>query len=262
MKRTSLINLISLSLVVLLFTACQSKDNFTGREYMPDMAHSIAYEANQNTYYILNHWGTKEEYQKFVQPRTPQNGTVAYGRSKDEVRANSELTYPRYAFENTEEDRTKATELINYNPLKPKDKADFDKVLGHGKELYEIFCSSCHGKEGNGNGKLYELGVYPAAPANFLSDQFLTSNDGRYYHAIMYGKNVMLSHADKLSHDERWKVIHYIRSLQAAKTGVEYSLEAARGEKSAKPEAMSDEKKDDKKADKKDEKKDDKKGQK
>jgi hypothetical protein len=74
----------------------------------------------------------------------------------------------------------------------------------------------------------------------------------------MYGKNVMLSHADKLTHDERWKVIHYIRSLQSAKTKVEYSLEVARGEKSAKPEAKSD----DKQTDKKDEKKDDKKGQK
>jgi len=254
MKRTSIINLISLSLIVLLFAACQSKDNFTGREYMPDMAHSIAYEANQNTYYMFNHWGTKEEYQKFVQPRTPQAGTVAYGRSKEEVRANSELTYPRYAFANTEEDRTKATEMISSNPLKPKDKADFEKVLAQGKEHYEIYCSSCHGKAGDGNGKLYELGVYPAAPANFLSDQFLTSNEGRFYHAIMYGKNVMLSHADKLSHDERWQVIHYIRSLQAAKTGVEYTLEAARGEKSIKPEVKAE--------DKKEVKKDDKKGQK
>jgi len=255
MKRSSLINLLSFATIVLLFSACLSKDNFTGREYMPDMAHSIAYEANQNTYYLFNHWGSKEDYQKFVQPRTPQDGTVAFGRSKDAVRSNSPLTYPRYAFANTEEERTKATEMITSNPLKPTDKADFDKVLAQGKELYEIYCVSCHGKAGDGNGKLYELGVYPAAPANFLSDQFLTANDGRFYHAIMYGKNVMLSHADKLSHDERWAVIHYIRSLQGTKTGVEYSLEQANGQKVNKPENKEGEdKKDAAKVEKKDDK--------
>ena len=251
MKRRSIINLLTISALVLLFAACQSKDNFTGREYMPYMAHSIAYEANQNTYYMFNHWGTKDDYQKFVQPRTPQDGTVAYGRSKIVDSLKNDLTYPRYAFANTEEDRTKATEMITSNALKPKNAAELEKVLGHGKELYEIYCSSCNGKAGDGNGKLYELGVYPAAPANFMSDQFLSSNDGRYYHAIMYGKNVMLAHADKLSHDERWKVIHYIRSMQAAKSGADYSLEASRGEKSIKPEVKKEEKKDDKMDEKK-----------
>jgi hypothetical protein len=39
----------------------------------------------------------------------------------------------------------------------------------------------------------------------------------------MYGKNVMGSYADKLSFEERWEVIHYIRSLQAKSKNLEYS---------------------------------------
>lgn len=218
---------------------------------MPDMAHSIAYEANQNTFYILNHWGSKDDYQKFVQPRTPQTGTVAYARTKIADSLKNDLTYPRYAFANTEEERTKASEMITSNALKPKNAAELEKVLGHGKELYEIFCTSCHGKEGDGNGKLYELGAYPAAPANLMSDNLISSNDGRYYHALMHGKNVMLSHADKLNHDERWKVIHYIRSMQAAKSGADYTLEVSRGAKQAKPEVKKEEKVDKKKDEKK-----------
>jgi mono/diheme cytochrome c family protein len=245
MKRSSLTYLIALVSAAVLMTACQPGGEFTGREYMPDMAHSIAYEANQSNYYSFNHWGGKEDYDKFIQPRTPENGTVAYGRSKENVRANSPLTYPRYAFVNTEEDRAKATEMITSNPLIPANEADLEKVLSKGKELYEIYCGSCHGKAGDGNGKLYEIGVYPAAPANFLSDQFLTSSEGRFYHGIMYGKNVMLSHADKLSHDERWMVIHYIRTLQAAKTGTEYNLEAAQGKKTVKAEEKAEDKKED-----------------
>lgn len=251
MKRTRNISFLSLAALIVMLSGCQSKDNFTGREYMPDMAHSIAYEANQNTYYQFNHWGSKEDYNSFVQPRRPQTGTVAYGRTKIVDSLKNDLTYPVYAFANNEDERKKATEMIVSNPLKPRNIAELESQLAHGKELYEIYCSSCHGKAGDGNGKLHESGVYLAKPANFMSDDLINSNNGRYYHAIMYGKNVMLSHADKLSHDERWKVIHYIRSLQAAKAGVEYNLEAARGEKSIKPEAKKDEKKEEKKDEKK-----------
>jgi len=211
----------------LILVSCKSEGEFTGREYMPDMAHSIAYEANQYTYYSLNHWGGMEEYLKFVQPRIPVSGTVAFGRSKEAVRANSIYTYPVYAFENSDTGRTEAIKLITDNPFKVSSSEDLEKVLTQGKELYDIYCSSCHGKEGDGNGQLYASGVYPAAPANYLKDEFIDASNGRYYHAIMYGKGVMLSHADKLSHDERWMVIHYIRSLQAPKRGAEYNVEVA-----------------------------------
>ncbi len=223
---------------------------------MPDMAHSIAYEANLNTYYSLNHWGGEEAYDAFVQPRTPETGTIAYGRSKENVRINSPYTYPVYAFYNSEKEREKASELILENPLKPKDAAELEKVLGQGKDLYNIYCSSCHGKEGDGNGQLYATGVYLAAPKNLLLPEMVESNEGRYYHAIMFGKNAMLSHADKLSHEERWLVIHYVRSLQAAKAGTEYNLEAANAPKGGKkPEAKEEAKKDDKKEAGKDAKK-------
>lgn len=43
----------------------------------------------------------------------------------------------------------------------------------------------------------------------------------------MYGKNVMGGYSDKLSYQERWEVIHYIRSLQAKVRGVTYGEAAA-----------------------------------
>ena len=66
-------------------------------------------------------------------------------------------------------------------------------------------------------------GKYPAAPANFLLEEHLSASNGRYYHAIMYGKNVMGAYKDKLSFEERWNVIHYIRSLQAKELKLEYN---------------------------------------
>ena len=56
------------------------------------------------------------------------------------------------------------------------------------------------------------MSVYLNAPANLISDDIhFNSSNGRYYHSIMYGKNVMGGYADKLSYEERWQVIHHIR---------------------------------------------------
>jgi len=52
---------------------------------------------------------------------------------------------------------------------------------------------------------------------------FTEASNGRYYHAIMYGKNKMGAYKDKIGYEERWQVIHYIRSLQAKELKKEYN---------------------------------------
>jgi len=61
------------------------------------------------------------------------------------------------------------------------------------------------------------------APANFLRDEFYEASNGRYYHAIHFGYNAMGAYKDKMSWEERWQVIHYIRGLQAKELGLEYN---------------------------------------
>jgi mono/diheme cytochrome c family protein len=125
-----------------------------------------------------------------------------------------------YYYDNTEEERTRAMEEIIYNPYPISDEG-----IAKAKDLYNIYCGICHGEKGDGNGYLVreDGGVYPAAPANLLTDDFISASNGRYYHAIMYGKNVMGGYADKLSYEERWQVIHYIRSLQAKEKKLVYN---------------------------------------
>jgi mono/diheme cytochrome c family protein len=131
-----------------------------------------------------------------------------------------------YYYDDTEEERVRASEEIIENPY-PITKDG----LARGKELYNTFCGICHGEKGDGLGYLVRDpnpatgdpgGVYPAAPANFLVGDLATASNGRYYHAIMYGKNVMGGYADKMSFEERWQVIHYIRTLQAADVKATY----------------------------------------
>ena len=51
----------------------------------------------------------------------------------------------------------------------------------------------------------------------------VNASNGRYYHAIMHGRNLMGSYKDKVSYEERWNVIHYIRSLQAKELKLTYN---------------------------------------
>lgn len=213
--------------------ACQSAEgNKTGSEFVPDMAHSIAVEANVYHDYGLNNFDETSVVKKSkdVHRGLPVKGTVARGYAgnangsiSENVATAGSGSVPYY-YNDTEEERTRAMAEITSNPY-----AISKKGLANGKELYDIYCASCHGKKADGLGYLVAdenpNAKYPAAPANFLLPEFVSATEGRYYHAIMYGKNVMGSHADKLGYEERWNVIHYIRSLQAKDGGLVYNSE-------------------------------------
>lgn len=237
------ITLVVLLAVFLTLQSCQKAGvNSTGSEYMPDMAHSVAYESNYYNYYYNNTWGSEDEYYQFAQPKKPVNGTIPRGMAgmqyaSDDMEAlkviaeakglldiSSKSITPNgsvpYYYENTEEDRLRAMEELIDNPFPITDEG-----LARAKELYNTFCGICHGEKGDGAGYLVrdDGGVYPAAPANFLLPEHVNASNGRYYHAIMHGRNLMGAYADKLSYEERWQVIHYIRSLQAKDAKLAYN---------------------------------------
>ena len=239
--------LFAVSLSALM--GCQQPGgNSTGSEFIPDMAHSVAYEPNVLTNYSLNTWDEESTLtrRQLSQPMLPVKGSIPRGytslsagdatfSSAEAVAASSMglskmaegIAYPLngnvpYHYPDTEEGRNLATQQIKYNPF-PITKAG----LAQGQELYNIYCGICHGGAGGGDGYLVRDngGKYPAQPANLLDSQFVYSSNGRMYHAIMYGKNAMGSYADKLSYEERWQVVHYIRLLQANAKKLKYSEE-------------------------------------
>lgn len=232
------LHILVLSLVLsVILTACSSADgNYAGSEYMPDMAHSVAVEANTNNEYYYNTWNDRSTIplQDLIQPRSTVSGTVPRGYAggaqvSDNESANG-ISVPTnghvpYHYADSPEGRLQAMEELTGNPF-PITEAGLIK----GGELYNIFCGICHGSAGNGLGYIYDEdqnpnAKYPLAPANFLRDEFYAASNGRYYHAIYYGYNAMGAYKDKISYEERWQVIHYIRSLQAKELKMEYNAD-------------------------------------
>ena len=92
-----------------------------------------------------------------------------------------------------------------------------ETMVRRGRNRYMIYCYPCHGALGDGNGitKSYGMIVTPT----YHDDRLRTMAEGEIYNTITNGKNTMFSYADKLSPEDRWAVIAYVRALQRAHHG-------------------------------------------
>ena len=169
--------------VVVTFFSC-SKDKRTRKvQYMPDtdMYNPVPYEA-----YSKNP-NTKDG----LTSQKPVEGTIARGQAP-------------YDYPNTQEGYQMAKDSLTTS-LKS---SELD--LKKGKHLYNIYCSSCHGTKGDGNGVLVQREKFLGIP-NF-KDRDIT--EGSIYHVIMHGRNMMGSHASQLLPKERWQVVNYVQKLK------------------------------------------------
>ena len=97
------------------------------------------------------------------------------------------------------------------NPIPPTDAA-----WGAGMSVYLDHCVTCHGDNGDGKGqKAAQLSV---APSDFTNARKMTGlTDGELYWQITKGRKPMPGFEDKLSLDQRWEAVDYIRSFSQPK---------------------------------------------
>jgi mono/diheme cytochrome c family protein len=81
-----------------------------------------------------------------------------------------------------------------------------------GKQIYGQHCLRCHGENGDGRGeKASELAV---APADFTDEHKMSRlTDGELYFEITTGHNPMPSFESKLTDEQRWQAVDYIRTF-------------------------------------------------
>lgn len=86
-------------------------------------------------------------------------------------------------------------------------------VLDAGKKIYTKRCAGCHGDSGNGDGPdAADLGIHPAKLCHLDPAK---ESDGALFWKIQTGKKPMPKYSAKLTPEEIWQVIHYIRGFRA-----------------------------------------------
>ncbi len=87
-------------------------------------------------------------------------------------------------------------------------------LIARGRDRCAIYCAPCHGALGDGQGVTKRYGM--VATPSFHDDRIRTMPHGEIFNTITNGKNTMMPYGDKLTPDERWAVIAYVRALQRA----------------------------------------------
>jgi hypothetical protein len=86
------------------------------------------------------------------------------------------------------------------------------EVLKRGQERFNIYCTPCHSRVGNGLGEIVQRGYKPAAN---LNDQVrLAQPLSHYFYVMTHGYGAMPDYSAQLAPVDRWAVAAYIRALQ------------------------------------------------
>ena len=87
-------------------------------------------------------------------------------------------------------------------------------LLERGQERFDIYCSPCHGRIGDGNGMIVQRG-FPHPPS-YYSDTLRNAPNQLFYDVITHGYGAMYPYADRVEPADRWAIVAYIRALQAS----------------------------------------------
>jgi mono/diheme cytochrome c family protein len=102
----------------------------------------------------------------------------------------------------------------------PKDSNAFplpvnQALLNRGEERYKIFCSPCHGLQGDGNGMITLRGM--KHPPSYHQDRLRQAPNGYFYDNITNGFGAMYGYSAQIPPRDRWAIIAYLRALQLSR---------------------------------------------
>lgn len=85
------------------------------------------------------------------------------------------------------------------------------KAVQRGEKVFTSLCWVCHGMEGRGDGPT--AASLQVKPAQLIAASVRDQSNGALYWKITHGRGEMPSYEEVISREERWAVVHYIRSL-------------------------------------------------
>ncbi len=201
-------NIYHILLVVLGISlwSCKAKNDFQGLEYAPNMYHSVPYEGlSQITEENEGQWlSNREDRLGEFYNSNPNN---PYGMNMREPvlntvkrSENGQLPYRIH------KDSAEYAGRVLVNPLDST-----SEVVAEGKELFSIYCATCHGETGQGDGLVGK--VFIGVPAYNLG-RVKELPEGQIFHTITHGRGRMMAHGSQVTINERWKITRYVQVLQ------------------------------------------------
>jgi hypothetical protein len=92
-----------------------------------------------------------------------------------------------------------------------------EQLMARGRERFDIFCSPCHGRTGNGDGMIVRRGY--RRPPTYHDDRLRNAPVGHFVDVMANGFGAMPDYAEQVEARDRWAIAAYIRALQLSQHG-------------------------------------------
>jgi mono/diheme cytochrome c family protein len=86
------------------------------------------------------------------------------------------------------------------------------RVMARGRERFDIHCSPCHGRTGQGDGMVVRRGY--RRPPSYHQDRLRDAPVGHFFDVITNGFGAMPDYASQIKAEDRWAIVAYVRALQ------------------------------------------------
>ncbi len=105
------------------------------------------------------------------------------------------------------------------------------ELIERGQERYNVYCTACHSRVGNGRGMIVMRGYFPAG--NFHSERLRSAPLGHFFNVMTNGYGAMPDYSGQIEPEDRWAIVAYIRALQLSQHATTADAGGAHVEKMA-----------------------------
>jgi hypothetical protein len=95
-------------------------------------------------------------------------------------------------------------------------------VLARGQERYNVYCTPCHSRVGNGAGMIVQRGY--AQAGNFHTARLQAAPLGHFFNVMTHGYGAMPDYATQVTPEDRWAIVAYIKALQLSQNADESAV--------------------------------------
>jgi mono/diheme cytochrome c family protein len=109
------------------------------------------------------------------------------------------------------------------------------EVLERGRERFNVYCSPCHSRLGDGNGIIPSRG-FARKPPSYHIERLQKAPIGYFFDVATNGFGIMLDYSAQISPHDRWCIAAYIRALQLSQNATASDVPTGQGIPSKAPE--------------------------